>query len=310
MKVYSRLIRFSEKYPDIVVALGMFDGMHIGHQSIVRRAVELAHNINGTPMVFTFSNHPLEILAPERAPLFIGSRHLRQQILEELGVEVLLELTFTKNLSRRTPEEFMALLQRDFSPRYVVTGPNYTFGRMGKGTGRMLIREGISYGFQAEVCPAVLHNGRPVSSTRIRALLAEGNLDRANEFLGRPFTYHSRVVHGDRRGRTLGFPTANLVIPHTRAMLPNGAYAVMVDVRGDKYCGLASIGSNPTFDGERQRRLEVNIRDFSQDIYNELVSVSFLGKLRDEQKFDSADQLVRQLRRDKEQAEKFWSKYI
>lgn len=306
MKIYSRLIRFSAKYPDIVVALGMFDGMHIGHQSIVRRAVELARMIHGTPMVFTFSNHPLEILAPESAPLLIGSSHLRRKILEELGVEVLLELAFTKKLSRLTPEEFMKLLQSDFAPRYVVTGPNYTFGRMGKGTGRMLIREGDSYGFKAEVCPAVQHNGRPISSTRIRALLAEGDLDGANEFLGRPFTYLSRVVHGDRRGRELGFPTANLVIPENRAMLPNGAYAVKVEVRGSSYFGLASIGRNPTFAGERQRRLEVNIRDFSKDIYNELLAVSFLGKLRDEQKFASADQLVRQLRKDRDQAERFW----
>ena len=306
MKVYSRLIRFSSRYPDIVVALGMFDGVHIGHQSIIRHAVELAHAIHGTPLVFTFSNHPLEILAPERTPLLIGSRELRRKILESLGVEVLLELTFTKNLAKRTPEDFLRLLQRDFAPRYVVTGPNYTFGRMGKGTGRMLIRESGRYGFRAEVCSAVLQDGRPVSSTRVRSLLAEGDLETVNEFLGRPFTYLSRVVHGDRRGRELGFPTANLVIPENMAMLPNGSYAVLAEVRGKVYRGLANIGKNPTFDGERQRRLEVNIQDFSQDIYNELISVSFLGKLREEQKFSSVEQLVRQLHKDREQAARFW----
>ena len=310
MKVYSRLLKFSSRYPDIVVALGMFDGVHIGHQSIIRRAVELAHSIKGTPMVFTFSNHPLEVLAPEHTPLLIGSRELRQRILEELGVEVLLELTFTRNLAKRTPEQFLQLLERDFAPRYVVTGPNYTFGRMGKGTGRMLVREGRRYGFRAEVCSAVLQDGRPVSSTRVRALLAEGNLELVNEFLGRPFTYISRVVHGDRRGRALGFPTANLVIPETSAMLPNGAYAVLAEVRGQKYRGLANIGSNPTFEGIRNRRLEVNIQDFSQDIYNELIAVEFLGKLREQQKFSSADHLVRQLRKDREQAVKFWNERI
>ncbi len=300
---------FSSRYPDIVVALGMFDGVHIGHQSIIRRAVELARSIHGTPVVFTFSNHPLEILAPERTPLLIGSRALRQRVLEGLGVEVLLELTFTRSFSKRSPEEFLRLLERHFSPRYVVTGPNYTFGRMGKGTGRMLIREGEKYGFRAEVCPVVLQDGRPVSSTRVRGLLAEGDLETVNEFLGRPFAFYSRVVHGDRRGRTLGFPTANLVIPETRAMLPNGAYAVLTEVKGKMYHGLANIGSNPTFEGIRNRRLEVNIQDFSRNIYNEMIGVSFLGKLREEQKFSSVEQLVKQLRRDREQAAVYWKDY-
>ena len=306
MKIYSKLSGAYRKLPNPVVALGMFDGMHIGHQSIVRRAVELARAEDGTAMVFTFQNHPMSVLSPERMPLSIGSRELRQRILEGLGVEVLLEIPFTKALARRSPEEFLTLLQRGIAPHILVTGPNYTFGRMGKGTGRMLLRDGERYGFRAEICPAVMRDGRPVSSTRIRALISEGDLEQANEFLGRPFTYCARVVHGERRGRLLGFPTANLPIPVESAMVPNGAYAVRVIVCGAEYNGLANVGNNPTFGEGSPRKLEVNIRDFSDNIYDEMISVQFLERLRGEQRFSSADLLVRQLRRDLDKAKHIW----
>jgi riboflavin kinase/FMN adenylyltransferase len=146
-----------------------------------------------------------------------------------------------------------------------------------------------------------------VSSTRIRALIADGNLDEANDFLGHPFRLVERVIHGDRRGRTIGFPTANLPIQPQAAMLPNGAYAVRVQAGGRWYGGMANIGDNPTFAG-CTRRVEVNIADFSGDLYDRVIVVDFLAKLRDEQTFASADQLVRQLRKDRENAEKIWRK--
>ena len=226
MQVYHKLKDFTQKYPRISVALGMFDGVHIGHQSIIRRAVELARKVHGTSAVFTFSNHPLSVLSPEHMPLQIGTEALKEQQACELGVDLFVCIPFTRDFAQRTPEEFLALLRDDFAPRYVVTGPNYTFGQKGRGTHRQLLREGADYGFHAEICPAVLRGGRPVSSTRIRALIADGNLDEANDFLGHPFRLVERVIHGDRRGRTIGFPTANLPIQPQAAMLPNGAYAV------------------------------------------------------------------------------------
>ena len=170
----------------------------------------------------------------------------------------------------------------------------------------MLIREAAKYGFMPEVCQAVLSEGRPISSTRIRELIENGKLEQAEEFLGRPFTFSGRVVHGDRRGRSLGFPTANLLIPPFRAMLPTGAYAAKVKIGGDRYNALANIGRNPTFDGERAKRLEVNIQDFDGDIYDKLLMVEFLHKLRDEVAFPSVDHLVRQLNRDREAAAAYW----
>ena len=308
MEIYKKLSTVNKKFPRPVIALGMFDGVHIGHASIISRAVELAHSINGTSIVFTFSNHPLSILAPESQPLMIGSRSLRRKLVEEIGVDVLIDIPFTRELSKRSPEEFMQLLKDKFAPSIVVTGPNYTFGRFGKGNGRMLIREGDAYGFRAEVCPAITVDKKTVSSTRIRKAIADGDLKCANELLGRPFTYVSTVVHGDRRGRKLGFPTANLEIAEGRAMLPNGAYAVSVELDGRKHCGIANVGDNPTF-GVVKRRLEVYIDRFNGDLYGRQLSVAFLEALRAEQKFSSAEELVAQLRNDLERAQKVFQSY-
>lgn len=305
MKVYTKLTDLTKSYRDIVVALGMFDGVHIGHQSIIRRAVELAREIKGTAMVFTFSNHPLSVVAPQALPPQIGNNLLRETRLQKLGVDVLMSVPFTRAFAGNSPEEFLQLLQQEFAPRYVVTGPNYTFGAKGKGNQRLLLRAGRDYGFRTEICPAVLKEGRPVSSTRIRSLLDQGNLLEANDFLGYEFTVIDRVIHGDQRGRTLGFPTANLAIPDERVMLPNGVYAARVIYEGKHYDGLANIGNNPTFEG-CNRRLEVNIQDFSQDIYDKVLEVRFLARLRDEVKFDGVEQLVRQMRKDKEKARLYW----
>jgi len=304
MQVYHKLKDFTKQFPRVAIALGMFDGVHIGHQSIIRRAVELA-GVDGTSAVFTFSNHPMSVLSPAHMPLQIGTEALKAQQAEELGVDLFVSIPFTRDFAQRTPEEFLALLREDFAPRYVVTGPNYTFGQKGRGTQRQLLREGSDYGFQAEICPAILRDGRPVSSTRIRALIAEGRLAEANDFLGHPFRVIERVIHGDRRGRTIGFPTANLPIGAHAAMLPNGAYAVRVRVGAAWYGGMANIGSNPTFDGTN-RRIEANIAAFDDDLYDQEITVDFLAKLRDEQKFSSALELVRQLKKDQANAEKIW----
>ena len=302
MQFYSRLTTLRQDHPRLVIALGMFDGVHRGHRSIIRRAVDLAHEIGGESMVFTFSNHPLAVLAPQAVPLHNA---LRRQLIEELGVDILMAIPFTKDLARRTPEDFLALLRDSFAPHILVTGPNYTFGSRGKGTHRMLQRVAGDYGFRAEICPAVQLGGRPVSSTRIRGLIAGGDLAAAEECLGRPFTVLDRVIHGDKRGRTLGFPTANLAIPDAQVMLPNGVYAATAHYGDRDYAALANIGNNPTFPG-CNRRIEVNIQDFSKDIYDRLLEVRFLQKIRDEEKFDSVATLVAQMHRDRERAKEIW----
>ena len=238
-------------------------------------------------------------------PPQISNNALRRQLIEALGVDVLMAIPFTKDLARRSPEDFLTLLRDSFAPRILVTGPNYTFGSRGKGTHRLLQRVGSDYGFRAEICPAVQLSGRPVSSTRIRALIAGGDLAAAEACLGRPFTVLDRVIHGDRRGRTLGFPTANLAIPDAQVMLPNGVYAATAHYGGKDYAALANIGNNPTFEG-CNRRIEVNIQDFSEDIYDRLLEVRFLQKIRDEEKFASVDALIAQMHKDRERAKEIW----
>ncbi|MBR4904433.1 MAG: riboflavin biosynthesis protein RibF, partial [Selenomonadaceae bacterium] len=259
--------------------------------------IDTAQKIGGTAIVFTFSNHPLSIIAPENEPLIIGSKSLRREIFSDMGVDVLIEIPFTKELSKKSPEEFLELLQDKIAPAYVVTGQNYTFGRFGRGNGRLLIREGENYGFKAEVCQTFTVDRKTVSSTRIRALIAAGDLNSANQLLGRNFTYAGEVVNGDKRGRKIGFPTANLEIADNRAMLPNGAYIVRVKVRDKFYNGIANIGDNPTFKVAR-RRLEVFIDKFSENIYGEEIFVSFVSKLRDEKIFASVEELKAQLNED------------
>ena len=297
MEIIKKITALNKKYPQPVVALGMFDGVHRGHATVIRHAVDKAQEIGGTSLVFTFSNHPLTVINPDAAPLMIGSRNLRREIFSDMGVDVLIEIQFTKEFSRKSPEEFLSLLQEKIAPAYVVTGINYTFGRFGRGNYRMLLREGAAYGFKAEVCQSFNVDRKIVSSTRIRALIAAGDLHLANELLGRNFTYAGEVVNGDRRGRKLGFPTANLEIADRRAMLPNGAYIVKVKVRGEIFNGIANIGDNPTFKVAR-RRLEVFIDNFSENIYGEEIFVSFVEKLREEKIFASAEDLKAQLNED------------
>ena len=297
MEIVKKISSLTEKYSRPVVALGMFDGVHLGHASVIRHAVDKAHEIAGTAIVFTFSNHPLSILNPEAAPLMIGSKNLRREILSGLGVDVLIEIPFTKDFSRKSPEEFLELLSEKISPVFVVTGPNYTFGRFGRGNGRLLLRECDNYGFHAEVCQAFTVDRKIVSSTRIRALIAAGDLSGANELLGRNFTYAGKVVNGDKRGRKIGFPTANIEIDDGRAMLPNGAYIVRVKVHGEFFNGIANVGDNPTFKVAR-RRLEVFIDKFNENIYGEEIFVGFVSKIRDEKKFSSVDELKAQLNED------------
>ena len=297
MEIIKKITALTKKYPQPVVALGMFDGVHLGHATVIRHAIDTAKKIGGTSIIFTFSNHPLSVIAPEDAPLMIGSYNLRREIFNDMGVDVLIEIPFTKELSKKSPEEFLELLQDKIAPAYVVTGQNYTFGRFGRGNGRMLLREGENYGFKAEVCQTFTIDRKTVSSTRIRALIAAGDLNSANQLLGRNFTYAGEVVNGDKRGRKIGFPTANLEIADNRAMLPNGAYIVRVKVRDKFYNGIANIGDNPTFKVAR-RRLEVFIDKFSENIYGEEIFVSFVSKLRDEKIFASVEELKAQLNED------------
>ena len=301
MQIFSTITNLTKEYSNIVVALGTFDGVHLGHQNIIKQAIRLAKSIQGTSVVFTFSNHPLGVISPKKCPLQISDNICKETAMRDLGVDILMNIPFTKELVTVTPLNFLELLQENLAPKYVVVGPNYTFGYKGEGNPKLLLKRSQDFGFISEIHPVVHLNNQIISSTKIRHLLLDGQLEAANMLMGRPFRLCSKVVHGDERGRLLGFPTANLAIENNRVMLPNGIYVVHVFFREKTYRGIANIGTNPTFDGVK-RHIEVHILEFKQDIYDQLITIEFVQKIRDEEKFSSVDQLVKQIKLDIKQA--------
>lgn len=297
MQIFSTITNLTNTYDNIVIALGTFDGVHRGHQSIIQQAIHLGKSIGGVCVVFTFSNHPLTILSPTNAPLRISDNRCKQADMAALGVDILMNVPFTKKMSALAPLEFLQLLRDNFAPKYVVVGPNYSFGRKGEGTPRMLLQKGAAYGFIAEIHPVVQVNHHLISSTKIRNLLLGGQLEAANTMLGKPYRISGSVIPGDQRGRLLGFPTANLSIGEHRAMLPNGVYAVRTTVDGTAYRAVANIGTNPTFNG-LTRHVEVHLLNFAQDLYEKTIFVEFLKKIRDEKKFSGKDALINQIQAD------------
>lgn len=297
MLVYSHIVNIAEKYKNNVVVLGTFDGVHIGHQKIIKRAIELAQQIGGKSIVFTFSNHPLEIIAPERAPKRISTNVGKEHDLEALGIDILMNIPFTQKFADISPSDFLKLLKDNLSPKYIVVGPNCTFGYKGEGTPQFLRDMASKYGFIAEIPQAAYMHNKIISSSRVRHAIADGELELANELLGHPFTIAGKVEHGEHRGHQLGVPTANVYVSDKYLLPPDGVYIVTVTLAGKKYEGVANVGDNPTFNIV-SRRVEVNILDFDQNIYGEVIQIHFLKKLRDEKKFYSIDELLSQMKND------------
>lgn len=309
MKIVGRLFdaRNENDARGCVVAVGTFDGVHIGHQALISRAVSLAREADVPCVVFTFQNHPLSVLAPQRVPSFLSSPEERRRVVASLGVDFVIEEPFTKELASLSAEGFLSRLVETLAPRTVVVGENFSFGAGGRGTPEFLASQGKNMGFHVEKVPLLSHAGETVSSTRIRVLLSAGDVRLAGELLGRPFSITGVVVHGDERGRTLGFPTANLLPPKGEACPANGAYAVRVVLEsGEEKIGVANVGSNPTFDGN-ERRVEAHLLDFSGDLYGQDITVRFVERLRAEKKFPSPEALVGQIRRDEQKAREIFA---
>ena len=309
MKIVGRLFdaRNENDARGCVVAVGTFDGVHIGHQALISRAVSLAREADVPCVVFTFQNHPLSVLAPQRVPSFLSSPEERRRVFAFLGVDFVIEEPFTKELASLSAEGFLSRLVETLAPRTVVVGENFSFGAGGRGTPEFLASQGKNMGFHVEKVPLLSHAGETVSSTRIRVLLSAGDVRLAGELLGRPFSIAGVVVHGDERGRTLGFPTANLLPPKGEACPANGAYAVRVVLgSGEEKIGVANVGSNPTFDGN-ERRVEAHLLDFSGDLYGQDITVRFVERLRAEKKFPSPEALVGQIRHDEQKAREIFA---
>jgi len=291
MQVVRHLARLPAKVAAAVLTLGNFDGVHLGHQAIVRRAVARAREIGGRAVALTFEPHPLAVLAPERAPALLQTLHDRLVLMRELGIDVAVLQRFTRAFAAQEPDAFVEdFLLRHLDLRHVVVGYNVNFGRNRAGTDETLRLLGARHGFGVDVVGPVDAGGEHVSSSRLRALIAAGDIAGARRLLGRPHALRGRVVAGDRRGRTLGFPTANLHLPPRLLLPPDGVYAVGVDVPAGRHAGVLNVGIRPTFGG-RRRTIEVHLLDFAGDLYRQWLVVHLVARLRGEATFAGPDAL-------------------
>ena len=298
MKLYTELLDIHHLYPNLVVALGTFDGIHYAHKQIISQAVEGAGKINGTGAVLTFSNHPLAVIDPKHCPPQIITQEKKAQLIEQLGIDVLFNIPFTQDFLKWPPQHFIKKLVEYLNPRCVVVGPNYSYGYRGSGTSATLIKAGQEHGFDVNVVEAILLDGEMVSSTNIRNLIADGKIERAGLLLDRPVSFDGKVVKGDGRGHTLGYPTANIAIDPSLVLPRDGVYAVKLTFEGKTMAGIANVGINPTFPKNRNKRIEVYIFDFKGNLYEQAVTVTFLSHIRDEKKFACAGDLKNQILQD------------
>jgi riboflavin kinase/FMN adenylyltransferase len=290
-----------------VATIGNFDGVHLGHRAMLRRLREKAEALGIPVLVILFEPQPQEYFMPQQAPSRLTRFRDKVQALSQLGVDQVLCLRFAPGLAAVSAEDFIdTYLVRELWVRYLIVGDDFRFGKGRRGDYAMLDRAGREHGFTVVTMPTVEIEGQRVSSTRIRQALAQADLETAARMLGRPFSISGRVAYGAQRGRTLGFPTANI---HMRRLsVPvNGVFAV--ELRGvdqRPLPGVANVGTRPTVDGRRSL-LEVHLFDFDREIYGEHVEVVFRKKLRDERRFESLEQLTRQISLDAQQGRDYFS---
>jgi len=285
------------------LAIGVFDGLHVGHQAVIGRALKSARQTSGSAVVVTFDPHPVRVLRPEKAPRLLTSTQHKVKLIEKLGVDAVLLLEFTLEFSKTPPEIFIEKLVRAANQlRQICVGQEWTFGANRSGSIRLLEELAPKLGFHVVSVPPVLVGERVVSSTLIRSAVECGDLQSAAKYLGRDFTILGTVTEGRQLGRRLGFPTANLQV-HNELFPPNGVYAAKAWFGQNEHGGVVNIGVRPTIENEAgERILELHLFDFDQQIYGEDIEVGFLEYLRPEQKFSGVDALQAQIKRDAERA--------
>ncbi len=291
--------------PTSVVTVGTFDGVHVGHQAILDYLVERAGERGGTSVVLSFDPHPREVVGGNPTRLLTTIEE-RADAVEPIGIDRFVIVPFTKEFSRLKAEEFVTdVLVRRIGLREIVIGYDHAFGHDRRGDAALLTEMGHDFGFTVDVIPPQVVAEHVVSSTEIRKQLEEdGDVESASEMLGRPYGLSGTVVRGEGRGRSIGFPTANVQVDHPRKLIPAvGVYAVRVvrasaDGRGRRFPAMMNIGFRPTF-GQGEHAVEVHLLDFDGNLYGEVLRIEFVSRMRDEQQFVSADELAQQLSRDR-----------
>ena len=292
-----------EQIVGATVAIGIFDGVHLGHQEILKRAKEVS---NGKGVIaLTFDPHPMQFFAPDKAPTMLVSVERRVELLKQHGADAVIVCEFDSEFAKKSPEEFVSeVLVKHLKISGVVVGENFSYGHKALGKVADLIASGKSHGFVAEEVALAEIDGAVVSSTRIRQAIAAGDIDMAKNLLSRPHRLQGIVVHGEKRGREIGYPTANLGYSTSYNTVPaDGVYAGWLEVGGQRWASAISIGTNPTFAGERSRQVEAYALDqIGLDLYDQSAVIDFGWRLRDTLKFDGLEPLLEQMKKDCDQA--------
>jgi riboflavin kinase/FMN adenylyltransferase len=299
VKILHSISELSSLPGPLFLAIGVFDGVHLGHQAVISTSARHAKDADGTPVVVTFDPHPAKVLRPDDAPHLLTATQHKIALIRDLGVAHLLVLRFDRQLAATAPEEFVRQLVINSRPlREICVGHEWSFGKGRAGNLALLKELGAASNFDVVGVPAVMVNGEVVSSTAIRRAVAEGDLIKATQMLGREYTVLGTVKAGAMLGRKLGFPTAN-ISAHSEQFPPNGVYVAEARLAGALYRGVANLGYRPTVSaGDPERLLELHLFDLNKDIYGEEVEVRFLRYLRPEQKFENVDALAAQIARD------------
>lgn len=307
MKVYRHIDEF-KGVERPVLTTGTFDGVHVGHRTIINRLREVAQQVNGESVLLTFFPHPRMVLFQDSDLRLITTLEEKVALLEEAGIDHLIIHPFDKAFSRLSSLEFVRdVLANQLGVHTLVIGYDHHFGRNREGSFEHLMEYSSLYGFEVEEIPAQEVNEVNVSSTKIRKALLAGEMDEANEFLTRPFQLNGQVVEGDQIGRTLGFPTANIQVNEPYKLIPaQGVYAVRVEFEGRSLPGMLNVGVRPTLGSEGDLRLEVHLINFSGDLYGKKLKLHLLSYLRKDVKFDNLEQLKQQLREDEKATKLFF----
>lgn len=303
MKIYYSLDDFT-KLPNAIVTSGTFDGVHIGHQKIISRLKEIATKTNGETVVLTFWPHPRLVLYPEESTIkLLNTFEEKAELLKEQGINHLIRIPFTKEFSNLSSEEFILnILVKIIGTKKLVIGYDHRFGHNREGSFEELKKNGPRYGFDVEEIPRQDIDQMAVSSTKIRKALESGDVSTANHFLGRPFSLTGRVIKGDKLGRLIGFPTANIEIDSTHKMIPcDGIYATTITYENTNYKGMLYIGNRPTVGGGRHS-IEVNIFDFDREIYGDALTLHIHQLIRNDSEFIDLEALKTELTNDKQKS--------
>ncbi|MFW6035802.1 MAG: bifunctional riboflavin kinase/FAD synthetase [Halanaerobiales bacterium] len=283
----------------IVIAMGTFDGLHLGHQTVIKTAIKIARENNTAVGVYTFDPHPLKIVKPALAPDSILSTRQKIKFISQLDLNFYLQQKFTAEFASLDYEDFIKKYLVDrINISHIVVGEDFKFGRQEKGNITSFKKYGKKYGFGFTAVKSVTKNGQRISSTAIRKMIGNGKIKKIPDYLGRNYRLNGTVIHGDKRGRKIGVPTANLKLETNYKLPPCGVYACWADNNGSRYRGLVNFGYNPTF-ANNKYSVEVHILNFDkEDIYNEKISIELIDFIREEMTFNSSEELVKQIKKD------------